>query len=115
MDKRLKASFGTALKFYDAKNVGDTSLVAVLTIIAFLLTPPSGAFVNGITSPQLWLGLHQRLLPNDNWFGLYGTTRHVSQDQTKPDLSRITTSSITQNTGDTNASIEKKEALLPDK
>ena len=115
MDKRLKASFGSALKFYDAKNVGDTSLVAVLTVIAFLLTPPSGAFVNGITSPQLWSGLHQRLLPDDKWFGLFGTTRQVTQDQTKPDLSRITTGSITQKTGDTNATTEKKEALLPDK
>ena len=96
MGKRLKASFGSALKFYDAKNVGDTSLIAVLTVIAFLLAPPSGAFVNGITSPQLWSGLHQKLLPSDSWFGLFGDATRFGQS-TAPigDTSKITTGSVT--------------------
>ena len=115
MDKRLKASFGSAMKFYDAKNVGDTSLVAVLTVIAFLLTPPSGPFVNGITSPQLWSGLHQKLLPDDKWFGLFGTNLRVTNDGTTPDLSKITTGSINKTTTTQAAEPSRKGALLPDK
>ncbi len=93
MGKRLKASFGSAFKVLDSRNVGDTSLVAVLTIIAFLLTPPSNTFVDGITSQQLWTGLHRKLLPQDKWFGLFGNV--VRADITPVgDSSRITTGSV---------------------
>jgi len=78
MDKRLKSSFGSALKLYDARNIGDTTLIAVLTVIAFLLTPPSATFVQGISSQQLWSGLHQKLLPRDEWFGLFA---HIGQNK----------------------------------
>ena len=115
MDKRLKASFGSALKFYDARHVGDTSLVVVLTVIAFLLTPPSGPFVNGITSPQLWSGLHQKLLPDEKWFGLFGTTQRVTEDQSKPDLSRITTGSVTKTATPAKPESAPTKTLLPDK
>ena len=94
MGKRLKASFGSALKFYDARHVGDTSLVAVLTVIAFLLAPPSDAFLKGITSTQLWTGLHQRLLPSDKWFGLFGRSQLVERTGPILDPSKITTGSI---------------------
>ncbi len=77
MDKRLKSSFGSAFKLYDERNTGDTALVAVLTVIAFLLTPPSSTFINGITSQDLWSGLHQKLLPQEKWFGLFNVFTHV--------------------------------------
>lgn len=68
-DTRIKASFGTALKFYDQKHLGESAVVAVLAIAAFAATPPAKPFVDGITSQQLWAGLQNRLLPRDKWFG----------------------------------------------
>jgi membrane-bound metal-dependent hydrolase YbcI (DUF457 family) len=70
MDTRIKASFGTALKFIDTKHPGQTSFMAVATVLVFLLSPPIKTFLNGITSPALWSGLHHRLLPQDKWFGV---------------------------------------------
>lgn len=71
MDTRIKASFGTALKLYDGKHLGDSALVGAAALVAFAMTPPSAAFVEGISSPRLWAGLQQRLLPADQkWFGV---------------------------------------------
>lgn len=69
-DTRIKASFGTALKFYDTKRLGESAVVAGLAALAFMATPPSKPFVDGITSAQLWAGLHERLLPRQHWFGI---------------------------------------------
>jgi hypothetical protein len=69
MDTRIKASFGTALKFVDAKHWGHTAAMAVATVLAFLATPPTKIFVENITSHALWSELHQRLLPpGQKWF-----------------------------------------------
>lgn len=68
MDTRLKVSFGTAIKPIDAKHPGHTTAMAVATVLAFLLTPPIGTFVEGVGSKQLWSELHQKLLPQHGWF-----------------------------------------------
>lgn len=69
MDTRIKASFGTALKFVDSKHWGHTTAMALATVLVFLFTPPTKVFVENITSRALWTDLHQRLLPPDNkWF-----------------------------------------------
>ena len=70
MDKRFKASFGSALKLYDYRNISDTSFVAALPLIAFLLTPSCKPFINDITSPQLRLVFKHRFLPKGEWFGV---------------------------------------------
>jgi hypothetical protein len=37
------------------------------------LTPPTKTFVDGMTSQNMWSGLRQRMLPQDNnWFGVTG-------------------------------------------
>ncbi|MEQ1614218.1 MAG: metal-dependent hydrolase [Hyphomicrobiaceae bacterium] len=69
-DTRIKASFGTALKFFDGKRLGESAVVAGLAVLAYTATPPSKPFVEGITSAQLWAGLHNRLLPREHWFGI---------------------------------------------
>ena len=76
-DTRLKASFGTAVKLYDYKHVGDSAVVAAMCVAAFLVTPPAAPFVEGITSHQLWAGLQQRLLPHDKWFGVLPDLRRA--------------------------------------
>lgn len=69
MDTRIKASFGTALKLFDYKHLGHSSSMAAATVLVFLFTPPTKVFVENITARSLWAGLHQRLLPQDRWFG----------------------------------------------
>jgi hypothetical protein len=69
MDTRIKASFGTALKLFDYRRLGQSAALAVATVLVFLATPPAGSFLESITSRTLWVGLNQRLLPQDNkWF-----------------------------------------------
>ncbi len=70
MDTRIKASFGTALKLIDAKHPGQTSAMAVATVLAFLLAPSTKTFVDSFSSRNLWTSLQQRLLPHDRWFGV---------------------------------------------
>jgi hypothetical protein len=95
-DTRIKASFGTALKLYDGKHLGDTAVVTVLAVAAFLATPSAKPFVEGITSHNLWAGLHSRLLPHDHWFGI-----DIEQQRARltpgvgPATSNVTTGSIT--------------------
>jgi len=69
MDTRIKASFGTALKLFDYKHLGHSSAMAAAIVLVFLFTPPTKVFVENITSRTLWTSLHQRLLPQDKWFG----------------------------------------------
>ena len=73
-DRRIKASFGTALKLWDGKHPGHSIAMAVCTVVAFLLTPSTKPFVDGITSPALWAELKHRMLPQDKWFGLVDQT-----------------------------------------
>ncbi len=70
MDTRIKASFGTALKPFDFKHPGHSAAMAIATVLAFLLTPPLGGFVENISSRSLWSSLQHRLLPEDKWFGV---------------------------------------------
>jgi hypothetical protein len=68
MDTRIKASFGTALKLFDYKHLGHSAAMAVATVLVFLFTPPTRIFVENIASPALWTQLHNRLLPQEQWF-----------------------------------------------
>lgn len=76
LDTRVKASFGTAVKLFDRKSMLDTGVVAALCALAYMATPTSAPFVDGITSRQLWAGLQQRLLPHDKWFGVVPSDLH---------------------------------------
>jgi membrane-bound metal-dependent hydrolase YbcI (DUF457 family) len=68
MDTRIKSSFGTALKVFDWNHPGHSAAMAIATVLVFLITPPTYTFVESISSRSLWTGLHQRLLPKDQWF-----------------------------------------------
>ena len=39
-------------------------------LAAFMLTPSTSTFLDGMRSREVWAGLHQRLLPKDRWFGV---------------------------------------------
>jgi LexA-binding, inner membrane-associated putative hydrolase len=68
MDTRIKASFGTALKLFDYRHLGQSAVVALAVALVFMVTPPARVFLDNITSRSLWVGLNQRLLPHDRWF-----------------------------------------------
>ncbi len=96
MGQRLKRSFGSALKFFDARKPGDSATVSTLAVILFLLAPPSGPFVEGISSKQLWTGLQQRFLPNNSWFGVIGRDGILARRNpvAAPSASTIKTGSV---------------------
>ncbi len=95
-DTRIKASFGTALKIYDSKRMGESALIAGLTVLAFMGTPPAKPFVEGITSQQLWAGLQSRFLPKQHWFGIDidAQRTRLSWPAAAPGISSVTTGSI---------------------
>lgn len=66
----IKRSFGTAFKPIDMRNPGGSAAMAVAAVVLLLLTPSISVFYDGITSRQMWASLHQRLLPQDRWFGV---------------------------------------------
>jgi membrane-bound metal-dependent hydrolase YbcI (DUF457 family) len=94
-DTRIKASFGTALKVYDPKRLGESAVIAGLAALMFMATPPSKPFVEGITSQQMWAGLQNRFLPKQHWFGidLEQQRRRLAGPQTGS--AAVTTGSIT--------------------
>lgn len=91
MDTRLKASFGTALKFWDHHHLGHSAMMAAATAGVFLLTPSAKPFVQGVTSPALWSSLRGQLLPQDKWFGAFGPFGRFAGWQATPAIP-ITTS-----------------------
>jgi hypothetical protein len=68
MDTRIKASFGTALKLFDYRNLGHSAAMGVAAALMVLAAPPSRPFLEAVASPALWVGLNHRLLPRDKWF-----------------------------------------------
>lgn len=78
MNRRIKSSFGTAVKLYDSRYPAASLAMAVAAIGALFAAPSTQTFVEGITQRELWAGLNQRMLPQDKWFGLIPTTRYVS-------------------------------------
>jgi hypothetical protein len=77
MDRRVKSSFGTALKLADRQHPMHTLVMAGATLLAVFAAPPTTTFVDGISSRSLWAGLHRKLLPEDKWFGIVGPLRHA--------------------------------------
>lgn len=78
MDTRVKASFGTALKLFDRRRPLDNIGMAAFTVLAVMATPSTKTFVDGISSRDLWAGLHQRLLPEEKWFGVLEWPRRTA-------------------------------------
>ncbi len=101
MDRRLKASFGTALKWIDSNRPSHTVAMAVAVAAMLFVTPSTKTFVDGITSRDLWSGLNQRFLPDDDrWFGfnLQGDNNFAAQPQSSnAPSSDIETGSIPKN------------------
>ena len=70
LGNHIKKSFGTAFKPVDMRNPAGSAAMGVVAVVLLLLTPSISMFYDGITSRQMWASLHQRLLPQDRWFGV---------------------------------------------
>ena len=71
MDTRIKASFGTALKLDRSAASAGTTAMAVPPCSRSCWRRRCKLFVDGvIIDAGLWSSLQQRLLPQDNWFGV---------------------------------------------
>lgn len=98
MDRRIKASFGTALKLYDRRYPAGTAGMMVATLLMAFMAPSIHPFVQGISSRDLWTELHAKLLPEEKWFGVIPVTREtavaVDPDAVKAGAGNITTGSV---------------------
>ncbi len=92
MGAHIKKSFGTALKFVDMRNPAATSAMLVSGALLLFIVPSTHTFVDGISSRSLWAGLQQRLVPDDNWFGLFMKRGRLAA--VPPDPSEQATGSI---------------------
>lgn len=70
LDQRLKASFGTALKLVDVHHWRHSAAMAVAVAGLAFIAPPTGTFLEAVTSKNLWSNLEYHLLPKESWFGL---------------------------------------------
>jgi len=70
MDTRIKASFGTALKVADMRHPGHSIAMVAAAMFAFWLAPSTKTFTDGMLNKPMWTSLHQRMLPQGQWFGV---------------------------------------------
>ena len=68
--KRLKASFGTALKVYSYKDWQTSALMAGAMVLFWLMTPDAGPFLEQLGSGETWGRLGRSLWPQGMWFEL---------------------------------------------
>ena len=82
--KRLKRSFGTALKLLDVKSLRASALMAGAVMVVALAAPPTREFVERLKPPVFFALLHEKFLPKGNWFGL-----KLPAAAMPPDLGRV--------------------------
>lgn len=63
MNRRVKRSFGTAMKLIDTRHEIASSVIAVLAVGLWFFTPPAGLFFDTLFSPQTYLLIWHRMLP----------------------------------------------------
>lgn len=94
--RRLKASFGTALKFFDKRYPSAAIAMAGATALALVLSPSPKTFVDGMSSKQMWSDLNNRMWPQEAWFGIIPSQRQMvaAPNPTQSAVSDLETGSI---------------------
>lgn len=82
IDRRVKASFGTALKLWDRRYPMGTAGMAAALVLAVWMAPSPTTFVSGLSSRDMWAGLNDRLLPKESWFGVIGVPNRLAKTPT---------------------------------
>lgn len=78
-DNRIKRSFGTALKFFEYRNVKVSGLMTAATVALCFLVPSVNTFVDDLRSRDLGALIEDRLLPEGHWFGIDTKFERFSQ------------------------------------
>ena len=68
--RKIKRSFGSALKMIDLKSARASALMALALGAVTLSAPPTKEFVEVVKPPVFFALLKDRLLPKGSWFGL---------------------------------------------
>jgi membrane-bound metal-dependent hydrolase YbcI (DUF457 family) len=71
MDRRIKASFGSAIKLLDLRKPAHSLAMAAATALTIYVAPSPQVFLEGVSSQPMWLSLQERLLPEERWFGVF--------------------------------------------
>jgi uncharacterized membrane protein HdeD (DUF308 family) len=66
--KRIKKSFGSALKLFDYKSIRNSALMAGCVMVVLSLAPSPVPFVDLVRTRALWSDLQERMLPRGTWF-----------------------------------------------
>jgi hypothetical protein len=53
--------------------------MALATAAAFMATPPTRTFIEGVGSHELWSSLQRQLLPKDRWFRVLGDMGRLAE------------------------------------
>lgn len=68
LDSRIKKSFGSAMKIISFKYLTATTILAVLTAIAFYLTPQYDGFLQTVLDAKMYTSMKNHFLPTAGWF-----------------------------------------------
>lgn len=68
MGRKIKRSFGTAMKLYDPKNWFVSLLVYIGLIMALLVSPEHHGIIELLQEKNLLGSLHDIMLPKEGWF-----------------------------------------------
>ncbi len=67
---RVKRSFGSAVKLLSTASPAASITMALFCVGLFLLTPSMQEYLDTFANVEYWDYLHQRLLPQNGWFGI---------------------------------------------
>ncbi|MCP4702925.1 MAG: hydrolase [Gammaproteobacteria bacterium] len=70
MNKRLKRSFGSALKLADANNLQASALMGGAALLFFFMAPSADAFLELLGSGQTYENILNRFFPEATWFAI---------------------------------------------
>ena len=70
LNKRLKKSFGTALKIVNFDDMKSSLVLTIVTLLVFLMTPSTDQFTRQLFSAETYQNLGHHFLPQGQWFYL---------------------------------------------
>lgn len=68
LNRRIKRSFGTALKIYDYNNLRNSAYMTGAMLLMFISTPSSDGFERAFFNTKTYLNIWHNLLPHGAWF-----------------------------------------------
>ncbi|MDM8546765.1 metal-dependent hydrolase [Candidatus Venteria ishoeyi] len=69
-NRRLKRSFGTALKLIDSRHLNNSGMMLGFVLLLFFMTPDFSPVTDALSNANTWQQLGSHLLPQGTWFAL---------------------------------------------